>query len=110
MHHHERWDGHGYPDGLVGNAIPLAARLIAVAGVFDAPISRRVYKAPTTFDRAREIMLAQRGQHFDPDLFDAFAEGFVEFCDMVRRHPDEHEEAQAAPKPQPDAPTLSHTS
>jgi putative two-component system response regulator len=88
-HHHERWDGGGYPDGLRGDAIPLAARLMAVADVFDALISRRVYKAPMSFEAARTIMVAQRGKHFDPDLLDAFVEGFDEFCDIARRHPDE---------------------
>jgi putative two-component system response regulator len=72
LHHHERWDGSGYPDGLAGDAIPLAARLMAVADVFDALISRRVYKTPMSFDATRALMLAQRGLQFDPDLIDAF--------------------------------------
>jgi putative two-component system response regulator len=89
LHHHERWDGHGYPDGLAGDAIPLAARLMAVADVFDALISRRVYKQPIPFGQVREIMAEQRGKHFDPDLLDDFIDGFEEFCDIARRHPDE---------------------
>jgi putative two-component system response regulator len=96
LHHHERWDGGGYPCGLAGDAIPLAARLMAVADVFDALISSRVYKAPMSFERARSIMLAQRGRHFDPDLLDAFIDGFDEFCRIARNHPDEDEPADSA--------------
>jgi putative two-component system response regulator len=87
-HHHERWDGSGYPDGLAGEAIPLAARVMALADVFDALISRRVYKEPMSFDAARDIMVAQRGQHFDPELLDVFIAGFDEFCAIAQRHPD----------------------
>jgi putative two-component system response regulator len=86
--HHERWDGGGYPDALVGDAIPLSARLMALADVFDALISARVYKKAFTFDEARELMAEQRSKHFDPDLLDAFLAGFDEFCDIARRHPD----------------------
>ena len=88
MHHHERWDGSGYPDGLAGDAIPLAARLMAVADVFDALISRRVYKQAMSRDEARELMVAQRGRHFDPDMLDAFVDGFEQFCEIARQHPD----------------------
>ncbi len=84
-HHHERWDGTGYPDGLAGDAIPLAARLMAVADVFDALVSPRVYKPPMGFDEALAIMKSQRGRQFDPDLLDAFVDGFDEFCDIARR-------------------------
>jgi putative two-component system response regulator len=88
-HHHERWDGSGYPDGLAGEAIPLAARLMAIADVFDALISRRVYKKAMPHDEARALMVSQRGQHFDPDLLDAFVANFAEFCEIAGRHPDE---------------------
>ena len=87
-HHHERWDGSGYPDGLAGEAIPLAARLMALADVFDALISRRVYKQAFNFEEARRIMASQGGKHFDPDLLAAFLEGYDEFCEIARRHPD----------------------
>ena len=100
MHHHERWNGSGYPDGLAGDAIPLAARLMAVADVFDALISRRVYKQPMSWDEARALMVAERGQHFDPDLLDAFVAGFDEFCAIARLHPDE--EPPAAPPATPE--------
>ncbi|NKI94183.1 two-component system response regulator [Rhizobacter sp. SG703] len=91
LHHHERWDGSGYPDGLAGDAIPLAARLMAVADVFDALISRRVYKSALGFGEVRCIMAAQRGRHFDPDLLDAFLADFDAFCTIAQCHPDEPE-------------------
>jgi putative two-component system response regulator len=96
LHHHERWDGSGYPDGLAGDAIPLPARLMAVADVFDALISRRVYKPPMAYEAARAIMVEQRGRHFDPDLLDAFVAGFEDFCAIARCHPDESEPAADA--------------
>lgn len=86
--HHEKWDGSGYPDGLAGEAIPVSARLMAVADVFDALISPRVYKQPMTFDAARDIIAAGRGQHFDPDVTDAFLAGFEEFMSIAQRHRD----------------------
>jgi HD-GYP domain-containing protein (c-di-GMP phosphodiesterase class II) len=70
--HHERWDGKGYPDGLKGTQIPLAARVIAVADVFDALISPRPYKPGMPLEKVRAIMLEGRGTHFDPMLLDAF--------------------------------------
>ena len=100
-HHHERWDGGGYPDGLAGDAIPLAARLMAVADVFDALISKRVYKQAFSFDQAREIMASQGGKHFDPDLLAAFIGGYEEFCEIARRHPDTLDGAVPAPVAQP---------
>jgi putative two-component system response regulator len=102
MHHHERWNGSGYPGGLAGDAIPLAARLMAVADVFDAMISRRVYKQPMPFGVVREMMAAERGEHFDPDLLDAFLSGFDEFCAIARQHPDEL--ATKAPVPERQVP------
>ena len=65
-HHHERWDGSGYPDGLVGDAIPLSARLMAVADVYDALISRRPYKGPIDPDEALRMVGAGAGGQFDP--------------------------------------------
>lgn len=72
--HHERWDGNGYPQGLKGSAIPLSGRLMAVADVYDALISERIYKPPFTHTKACEIILAGRGGHFDPVMVDAFVE------------------------------------
>ncbi len=74
--HHEKWDGSGYPDGLKGDAIPLSARLMAVADVFDALISPRVYKPAMSYAEAREIIAAGSGSHFDPDIVAAFLAGF----------------------------------
>jgi putative two-component system response regulator len=87
--HHERWDGSGYPDGLAGDGIPVSARLMALADVFDALISRRVYKPPMSFEEARGIVAAGRGQHFDPDMTDAFLGDFGEFVAIAQRHMDE---------------------
>jgi len=72
--HHEKWDGSGYPLGLAGEAIPLSGRLMAICDVYDALISRRVYKEPFSHEKAVEIILAGRGKHFEPDLVDAFDE------------------------------------
>jgi putative two-component system response regulator len=74
--HHERWDGKGYPDGLAGEEIPLSARLMAVADVFDALISPRVYKPAMSYKKAREIICEGTGSHFDPDIVVAFLEDF----------------------------------
>ncbi|MDP1605290.1 MAG: two-component system response regulator [Rhodocyclaceae bacterium] len=86
--HHEKWDGSGYPDGLAGEAIPPAARLMALADVFDALISWRVYKEPMPFDEARDIIAAGRGTHFDPDVADVFLAGFDAFVAIAKRHAD----------------------
>jgi putative two-component system response regulator len=85
-HHHERWDGNGYPDRLAGDAIPLSARLMALADVFDALINRRVYKAPMSFIEARDIIIAERGRQFDPDIVDAFINRFDEFMAIANRY------------------------
>lgn len=70
--HHERWDGGGYPHGIAGETIPLSARLMALADVFDALISRRVYKDPLPLDEVTRIIVDERGRHFDPDVVDAY--------------------------------------
>ncbi len=89
--HHERWDGSGYPDGLQGDAIPLSGRLMALADVFDALISRRVYKAPMPIADAAAIILAGRGNHFDPDVVDAFVARQDDFVAIARRYVDPSE-------------------
>jgi putative two-component system response regulator len=73
LFHHERWDGTGYPDGLGGDAIPLPARIVAVADVFDALCCERPYKPPWSIDRAIGEVLAMGGAQFDPDVVDAFS-------------------------------------
>lgn len=70
--HHERWDGSGYPQGLSGNAIPVSARIIAIADVYDALISKRVYKKPIEHSVAITMIIKEFGSHFDPLLADAF--------------------------------------
>ena len=67
-HHHERWDGKGYPDGLVGETIPLEARIMAVADVYDALVSKRVYKEPMSYEKAARIMCEGMGTQFDPNM------------------------------------------
>jgi putative two-component system response regulator len=86
--HHEKWDGTGYPQGLVGDAIPIPARLMAVADVYDAIISRRVYKPGMSHQRAVDIILEGKGQHFDPDIVDAFASILDEFKAISSQFPD----------------------
>jgi len=78
--HHERWDGSGYPDGLAGDRIPISARIMALADVFDAIISPRVYKPPLPIDEARRIIASERGRQFDPDVVDVFLANFAAFA------------------------------
>jgi putative nucleotidyltransferase with HDIG domain len=72
LHHHEAWNGRGYPDGLHGEAIPLGARMLSIADVFDVLTSQRPYKAPLTVEKARERLLLGSGTSFDPALVQAF--------------------------------------
>jgi PAS domain S-box-containing protein len=72
--HHERWDGTGYPAGKKGEQIPLSARLVALADVYDALVSKRTYKNSLTHQEATKIITSERGTHFDPDIVDVFLE------------------------------------
>ncbi|MDT8405919.1 MAG: response regulator [Methylococcales bacterium] len=95
-YHHEQWDGSGYPEGLRGESIPLAARLMALADVFDALISKRVYKPAFTFDDAFALIEQGRGRHFDPTgvaVMLAHREAFIAIAERYRELP-----AQPAPK------------
>jgi putative two-component system response regulator len=83
--HHERWDGTGYPRGLAGAAIPLEARIVAIADVFDALTSCRPYKPPYPERRAFQIIRDAAGSHFDPRVFAAFREALPEIKDVRRR-------------------------
>jgi methanogenic corrinoid protein MtbC1 len=74
LSHHEKWDGSGYPRGLAGETIPIEGRIVAIADVFDALTSDRVYRLAFTVEEAVAMMTAQRGRHFDPTLLDAFLE------------------------------------
>ena len=86
--HHERWNGSGYPSGMAGDAIPLSARLMAVADVYDALTSRRVYKEPFSHALSVETMSAERGEHFDPDILDAMLSIAGEFEAIATRFHD----------------------
>lgn len=94
-YHHEKWDGGGYPEGRAGDAIPISARLMALADVFDALITRRVYKPPMSHVRARDIIAAERGRHFDPDMVDSFLACFDRFCAIAERYSDSDEALKA---------------
>jgi len=74
LSHHEKWDGSGYPRGVVGEAIPIEGRIVAIADVFDALTSDRVYRKAFAVDEAVKMMREERGKHFDPVLLDAFLE------------------------------------
>lgn len=87
-YHHEKWDGSGYPEGLKGEDIPLPARLMALADVFDALINRRCYKDSMSAQQAVEIILADKGKHFDPDIVDAFIVCQADFIRIAQRHAD----------------------
>ncbi len=96
--HQEKWDGSGYPDGLSGEAIPLSGRIMAVADVYDAVISKRIYKPPYTHEKAVAIIMEGRGKHFDPDLVDAFVEIHEEFRAIALEYADFEEERLALAK------------
>ena len=89
-YHHEKYNGTGYPNGLSGTDIPLAARIVAVADVFDALTSERVYKKAMPVEEARSIILSESGEHFDPEIvaaFDAQWESFKQRADLGRVDP-----------------------
>jgi putative two-component system response regulator len=90
--HHEKWDGTGYPQGLVADAIPIPARLMAVADVYDALISRRVYKVGMSHEKASAIIADGRGKHFDPDVVDAFLQLADEFHAIAEKYADNDED------------------
>lgn len=83
--HHEKWDGTGYPEGISGTAIPIGARLMAVADVYDALVSRRVYKAPLSHEESVAIIHEGSGKHFDPDVVKAFDKIVGEMPDLYEK-------------------------
>lgn len=99
--HQEKWDGSGYPEALKGEAIPLSARLMAIADVYDALISRRVYKEPMPHEKAVSIIAEGKGKHFDPDMTDAFLGMSTVFLSIAERYADSeadlHKKAGTAP-------------
>lgn len=86
--HQEKWNGAGYPRGLAGNAIPLSARIVALADVYDALISNKVYKEGISHADAVKVITAERGAHFAPDVVDAFLQNQSEFEFIARTHGD----------------------
>lgn len=92
--HQEKWDGSGYPLGLSGDDIPISARLMAVADVYDALISRRVYKEGMSHEQAVAIITKGRAQHFDPDIVDAFLELQTEFQNIAARYADSDQDME----------------
>ena len=92
--HQEKWDGSGYPQGLAGEQIPVSARLMAIADVYDALISNKVYKDGVPHDQAVAIIFQNRGAHFDPDMVDAFIEIQDEFLAIAQRFVDSDEDMQ----------------
>ena len=81
-HHHEKYDGTGYPSGLSGTSIPLAARIVAIADVFDALTSERVYKKAMSAEDARELIESEAGRHFDPVIISVFTETWDQFIEL----------------------------
>ncbi len=94
--HHERYDGGGYPRRIAGADIPLAGRITAIADVFDALVSERIYKPAYTMERSLEILRSERGRHFDPELLDLFLGAASEVQAICAGHPD-----QALPRTPP---------
>jgi putative two-component system response regulator len=94
-YHQEKWDGSGYPEGLRGESIPLSARLMAVADVYDALISRRPYKKPFTHDQAVAMIREGRDKHFDPRLVDVFLQIADEFKAIADRFADTEADVHA---------------
>ena len=88
LSHHERWDGKGYPNKLKGADIPLAARLMALADVYDALRSKRPYKPPMPHEEAARLIREGNGTQFDPDVVQAFNEIENAFIAIADRHPD----------------------
>jgi putative two-component system response regulator len=72
MYHHEKFDGGGYPKGLKGNEIPISARIMALADIYDAMTSKRCYKDAFSHEKVKKIIVEERGRHLDPDVIDSF--------------------------------------
>jgi putative two-component system response regulator len=95
LSHQEWWDGSGYPQGLAGDAIPISARLMALADVYDALVKRRVYKAPMPHAEAVRLIQADAGRHFDPDVVQAFGHIHDRFDEIAQRYVDSDEDEGA---------------
>ncbi len=91
--HHERWDGTGYPAGKKGEQIPLSARIVGLADVYDALTSKRTYKEAFPHEQAVKIITSERGTHFDPDIVDIFGQNHETFrrirmLESFQEHPE----------------------
>ena len=95
--HHEWYDGRGYPEGSKADAIPLSARIVAVADVYDAITTRRVYKEPMPHERAVEIITKSAGSQFDPDVVDVFRRCESEFHQLARDLADDASDLPSVP-------------
>lgn len=98
-HHHEKWDGTGYPAGLAGDSIPLSTRLVALADVYDALTSQRSYKEPYSHEKAKSIIVGEKGRHFDPDVVDAFLAHEQAFKEIRRKLQDADEKPSVGHRP-----------
>jgi putative two-component system response regulator len=90
--HHERWDGNGYPGGIAGKKIPLAARIVSIADIFDALTSKRPYKEPFTIEKSFDLIAGMKGSSLDPDVVDAFFSIEKEIVDIMKLYSDDEGE------------------
>ena len=88
MHHHERWNGGGYPDGLTGEDIPLSARIMALADIYDALTSERCYKKAFSHAKARDLIINEKGKHLDPRSVESFLRNQDEWLAVKQRYKD----------------------
>ena len=88
LYHHEKWDGNGYPNNLKGEEIPINARIVAIADVFDALVSKRCYKDSIELEKAKNIILDGTGTHFDPNCIKAFVESYDEIVEIYKKYND----------------------
>lgn len=107
MFHHERWDGSGYPSGLAGNDIPLSARIVSLADVYDALTSRRVYRDAMSHAQAKQLIIRERGTQFDADVIDAFLRTEAQFIAIRERFKDDEHQPAIANLPPERIPTTS---
>ena len=89
-HHHERWDGKGYPDGLVGEETPLVARITAIADAFDAMTSTRSYRPALPFEEAYKRILDGKGSQFDPELVEVFKQVYPDWITISKQYNKDH--------------------
>mgnify|MGYP002700477009 FL=1 len=89
-YHHEKWDGSGYPEGLSGKDIPIEARIMAIADVFDALGSKRCYKEPWPDDKIKAYLIEQKNKKFEGKLVDIVIDDFDSFTEIRDKYPDKH--------------------